>query len=206
MTEQNHRERLEALWSGRFGDEYSTRNDNPFPNREAFWNGLFDSIEVASVLEVGSNVGANLQWIARRLPGARLSGIDLNSSALEKARQRLPQAELRQGSATGLPFADANFDLVFTTGVLIHLAREILPQVMSEVVRCSRRYVLCGEYYAPARTEVPYRGHEGALFKEDYGQGYLNAFPELRLVQQGFLPRTENGWDDVTYWLFEKAR
>jgi hypothetical protein len=31
----------------------------------------------------------------------------------------------------------------------------------------------------------------------------LELFPELHLLQQGFLSR-EEGWDDVTYWLFEK--
>jgi hypothetical protein len=74
---------------------------------------------------------------------------------------------------------------------------------MSEIVRCSRRYVLCGEYYAAETTEVPYRGQEGALFKRDYGRIYAELFPELRLRKQAYLEADE-GFDDVTCWVFEK--
>ena len=59
--------------------------------------------------------------------------------------------------------------------------------MMREIVRCSRRYVLCGEYYADELTEVPYRGQEGALFKQDFGALYQRLFPELQLVADGFL-------------------
>ena len=76
---------------------------------------------------------------------------------------------------------------------------------MSEIVRCSRRYVLCGEYYADELTEVAYRGHRGALFKRDFGRLYQNLFPELELRADGFLSKAD-GWDDVTWWLFEKPR
>jgi ubiquinone/menaquinone biosynthesis C-methylase UbiE len=116
------------------------------------------------------------------------------------------RGHLALGSASVLPFGDQAFDLVFTTGVLIHIARADLPAVMSEVVRCSRRYVLCGEYHAPTVTEIRYREQEGALFKDDYGRLYLRSHPELALVEEGFLARQQGGWDDITYWLFEKAR
>jgi hypothetical protein len=51
---------------------------------------------------------------------------------------------------------------------------------------------------------VPYRGQEGALFKQDYGALYQRLFPELELVDEGFLPRGEATWDDVTWWTFRK--
>jgi hypothetical protein len=86
-------------------------------------------------------------------------------------------------------------------GVLIHIHPDDLPGVMEEIVRCSNRYVLCGEYFAEEPTEVPYRGHEGALFKRDFGALYRELFP-LREVKTGFL--SEGSWDDITYWVFEK--
>ncbi len=78
--------------------------------------------------------------------------------------------------------------LAFTTGVLIHQPESTLPLVMAELVRVSRRYVLCGEYFAPETVEVPYRGVSGALFKRDYGGLYRELFPELRLIDEG-MPR-----------------
>jgi spore coat polysaccharide biosynthesis protein SpsF len=103
-----------------------------------------------------------------------------------------------------LPFRDRWFDLVFTMGVLIHQPEITLPLVMAEIVRCSRRNVLCGEYFAEQTTEVPYRNQSSALFKRNYGGIYQELFPELRLLCQGFFSRDE-GWDDITYWAFEKV-
>jgi hypothetical protein len=51
---------------------------------------------------------------------------------------------------------------------------------------------------------VPYRNQGGALFKRNYRRIYQEMFPELRLLRQGFLSRDE-GWDDITYWVFEKV-
>ena len=75
---------------------------------------------------------------------------------------------------------------------------------MAEIVRCSRRYILAAEYYAETLQEVPYRGQHGALFKTDYGAMYQQRYPHLRLLKKGLLSK-EDGWDDVTYWLFEKT-
>ena len=60
--------------------------------------------------------------------------------------------------------------------------------MMDEIVRCSRRYVLCGEYRADDLEEVPYRGQEGALFRHDYGRLYQERFPSLRLRRGGLPP------------------
>ena len=95
--------------------------------------------------------------------------------------------------------------MVFTTGVLIHQTPAALPIIMSEIVRCARKYVLCAEYFAEDLTEVPYRKQHGALFKQNFGKMYLDLFPELALRKSGFLPKADGGWDDVTYWVFEKT-
>jgi hypothetical protein len=87
----------------------------------------------------------------------------------------------------------------------MHHAPDALPAAMGEIVRCARRYVLCGEYFAESLTEVFYRGQAGALFKQDFGARYQELFPHLRLLKQGRLFE-EDGWDDVTFWLFEKSR
>ncbi len=198
------KKQLEQLWSGDFGNGYVERNNQNFPGREAFWKAIFAQYPCSTVLEVGCNVGANLQWIRKHLPEAQLCGVDLNESALEVALSNVPDAKLQVSSATSLPFDDNAFDMTFTTGVLIHIARADLNAVMDEVVRCSQKYVLCGEYHADKETEILYRGEEGALFKDDYGTLYANRFPSLKLVDTGFLSRDDGGWDDVTYWLFEK--
>jgi pseudaminic acid biosynthesis-associated methylase len=196
--------RLEGVWAGDFGDAYSKRNATEGIGRNVFWEMLLSKHPVHRVLEVGCNTGANLQWIAPHLASGEAYGIDINREALARLRERVPQVSAIACAARELPFRDRWFDLSFTTGVLIHQPESTLPLVMGEIVRVSRRYVLCGEYYSPETVEVPYRGVHGGLFKRDYGRLYSDLFPELRLVEQGFLGQTD-GWDEVTWWLFERT-
>jgi pseudaminic acid biosynthesis-associated methylase len=204
MTEANHAGRLETLWTGTFGDEYTARNAGAASSRQPFWEGLLTEFPVHRVLEVGCNLGANLKWIAGRLSPRDVHGIDINESALLKLRSDIPGVNAIWGRARELPFRDRWFDLTFTMGVLIHQPPSLLPLVMAEIVRCSRKYVLAGEYFSEKLTEVPYRGQPGALFKQDYGGLYTSLFPELRLLKKGFLGK-DAGWDDVTWWLFERT-
>lgn len=196
--------RLEELWAGSFGDLYSARNEEAGTGRDAFWDRLLVEHPVRNVLEVGCNLGANLRWIVPHVRPGEAYGVDVNQAALGRMRERLPTVNAVTAAARSLPFRDHLFDLAFTTGVLIHQPDSTLPLAMAEIVRVSRRFVLCGEYHADEQTEVAYHGQSGALFKRNYGRLYRELFPELRPVDEGFLGRTD-GWDEVTWWLFEKA-
>jgi pseudaminic acid biosynthesis-associated methylase len=197
-------QRLERLWSGEFGDAYVERNRAVGDKRGPFWVAFLRDFAVSTVLEIGCNIGVNLAWLASRLPPQNLYGIEINRKALKELHRALPDVNAVWGLARELPFRDQRFDLTFTAGVLIHQPESTLPLVMAEVVRCSRRYVLCAEYSADCVTEIAYRGQTGALFKRDYGRLYSGLFPDLQLRKQGFLGR-DDGWDDVTFWVFEKG-
>lgn len=198
-------ERLERLWGGEFGDEYVDRNADAYAHRERFWSELLSGLGCRSALEIGSNVGGNLRWIAQHVSAESVVGVDINRKALAILRDAVPGVQALYGSARELPVPNASVDLAFTMGVLIHQPEESLPQVMDEMVRVARRWVLCGEYYDTETTEIHYRGHDGALFRRDYGGLFAARFPDrLRLVRQGFLGRDE-GWDDITWWLFERT-
>lgn len=200
---QSEAARLEALWGGDFGDEYVDRNAAAYGQRGRFWNELIDNTGITSALEIGCNIGGNLQWIAERVPEGATYGIDINRKALAALHRRLPDVNALWSPARMLPFRDRMFDMVFTMGVLIHQPDATLPLVLAEMVRCSSRYVFCGEYFADAAEEVPYHGHAGALFRRDYGGIIAELFPELTLHSQGHLGRDE-GWDDITWWCFER--
>lgn len=196
---------LEQLWAGAFGDDYTERNRNAEAGRGSFWACQIPALGIGSALEVGCNLGGNLRWIVEQLPSEQVAGVDVNQKALQQLRDRLPGVDARLASGAALPFPDASFDLVFTMGVLIHQDPETqLEPMMREIVRCSGRYVLAGEYHADELTEVPYRGQEGALFKQDFGGLYARLFDELELVDSGFLSEDEGRWDDLTYWVLEK--
>jgi pseudaminic acid biosynthesis-associated methylase len=196
--------RLENLWQGDFGDAYVERNKVLDDRRAAFWSGLLARHPIGSVLEVGCGQGANLGPISRILPPSDVWGVDVNATALERARLNSPGVNVVTGVARELPFRDRFVDLVFTMGVLIHQPDAALPIVLAEIVRCSTRFILWGEYHA-ARTEpVPYHGVEGALFRRDYRAIYHQQFPALVPRDEGFLG-PEDGFDRVTWQLLERS-
>lgn len=196
--------RLEGLWAGEFGREYIERNVEAGANRGPFWKDVLQECPGTRVLEVGCNIGGNLQWVTQHREPQNVYGVDISIAALGKLRQRMPAVNAVFSPARELPFRDRFFDMTYTTGVLIHQPDATLPLVMSEIVRCSNRWVLCGEYFSDDSVEVLYRNERGALFKRNYGKMYTDLFPELRLKRSEFFSR-EQGWDDLTVWLFEKS-
>ena len=147
---------MEQVWAGGFGDEYAVRNDVSFKYRRPFWSGILELTDPKRVLEIGCNIGGNLQFLRSRL--REVWGLDIKAGALRVAQERDPDVKTVLGRARALPFDDDYFDLVISAGVLIHQPDDALNDVMTEMVRCSNRFVLAAEYHAHETTEVRYRG------------------------------------------------
>jgi spore coat polysaccharide biosynthesis protein SpsF len=201
-----------AAWQGRFGDEYTERNA---PGREALaarvrmWSRILTSLDgdpPAGILEVGANLGLNLRVLSMLTPAA-LTAVEPNASARERlvADGVLPAGQVLEGICAGLPCADASHDMVFTSGVLIHVPPADLAASCREIHRVARRYVLAVEYNSEQPVEVRYRNQEGLLFKRDFGAFYLETCPGLKVRDYGFFWRPVTGLDNLTWWLFEKS-
>ncbi|MDO8583640.1 MAG: methyltransferase domain-containing protein, partial [bacterium] len=103
-----------------------------------------------------------------------------------------------------LPFRDNYFDVVYTSGVLIHIAPEDLPKVMAEMYRVSRRFIWGFEYFASTPTSIPYHGRTDLLWKRNFADAYLQQFPDLRLVKEQQYPMI--GSENVSQmFLYTKA-
>jgi hypothetical protein len=101
---------------------------------------------------------------------------------------------------------DDRYDLVFTSGVLIHIHPEHLKRAISKMVEFASRYILVCEYFNRTPIEIEYRGSTSLLWKRDFGKFIVEEFG-LRCIDVGFLwghVYDGAGFDDVTYWLFEK--
>jgi len=185
-----------SKWSGAFGREYTERNPQSIEEMEELYirnygltrtelNGRFldDLDRSIRILEVGSNVGNQLLCLQRMGFGS-LYGIELQSYAVEISKSKSKNINIIQGEASDIPFKDSFFDMVFTSGVLIHIAPEKLPDVLREIHRCTKKYIFGFEYYSDETKEIPYRGNSDLLWKADFAGKYLERFDDLTLVKE----------------------
>lgn len=103
------------------------------------------------VLDIGCGTGVLLQALGLILPEAELAGIDLSPQMLTVAHARLGErAELREGRAESLPWADATFDVAVTASVLHYLRQpEAALAEMRRVLRPGGRVIVtdwCYDY------------------------------------------------------------
>ena len=208
--DRNDTEQL-ALWRGEFGSHYIARNE-PTPEALAMvtrmWARILRPLAARlprSILEVGSNVGLNLRALHRLLE-AELYAAEPNAAARERlvADQVLPAEHVFDAWAARLPLSNGAVDMVFTAGVLIHIAPEELLASCREIHRVASSFIGCIEYFSPRPETIPYRSHEGQLFKRDFGAFWMENFRDLELVDFGFFWTGAGYIDDLTFWLFEK--
>jgi SAM-dependent methyltransferase len=119
-------------------DDFSTGYER---ERHRGYHALLDELELgvvdplvrgAEVLEVGCGTGLILEKLART--ARRAEGVDLSPGMLELARKR--GLEVREGSATELPYADDSFDVVLSFKVLAHVPD--IERALAEMARVCR--------------------------------------------------------------------
>jgi pseudaminic acid biosynthesis-associated methylase len=191
-----------ALWRSEFGRDYTDRNDVEKPERVETWRRLLEGIAPMRAVEVGCNIGWNLEYL-RRLGVRELFAVEPQTYAVERARARAPELGVLLGTAFDLPFKDGFADLVFTSGVLIHIAPADIPTAMAEMYRVSRRWIVAIEYDAPTEQAIKYRGTNDSLWKRDHGGIWKSQYPSLQLLKRIELGASD-GYDDCTAHLFEK--
>lgn len=197
----------EAFWAGEFGNDYINRNQWPqfVASNVAFFSKILQRTgALNSIIELGANIGLNLAALRVLMPTCELTAVEINNAACEFL---LARGDVKVVNQSLLGFvAETPNELVFTKGVLIHIAPELLSRAYEVMYQCSRRYILVAEYYNPQPITISYRGHEDRLFKRDFAGELLDRYPDLRLVDYGFVYGRDSTFpqDDVTWFLLEK--
>ncbi len=198
----------EKFWRDEYSSEYIKRNQNfQLDSGVKAWSEMLKHADsINSVLELGCNIGRNQNILRHYLPSASKSIVEISPEAYSIVSSRYDLHIAKNCSILEADFSGQTFDLVFTTGVLIHIAPENLLDHMEKMYNLSSRYVLMCEIFSRVPRTVNYKGSDDLLFTRDFGRYFLENF-KVRVIDYGFLwgyYYDAAGFDDGTYWLFEK--
>lgn len=198
----------ENFWKETFGREYIQRNtEYNYTLLEKGWRKMLATTNgINSMLELGSNIGRNLSVLRKLYPMASLGLIEINSEAFDFAVNKLNPEYSHNGSILQSNFDNNQFDLTFSCGVMIHIAPDDLLDNLKKMYEYSNKYILIAEYFNATPISIGYHGKKEKLFKRDFGKFFLENF-EVDVLDYGFLWSQEyqpGGFDDLTWWMFEK--
>ena len=192
------------FWRGEFGNDYTARNsDGDIEAHVNLWYdilGCFPTRPLNSALEIGAGSGNNLGALRQIWgSGPSLEAVEPNASA----RAALEDAGFKAFDGTAeKPGRTA--ELVFTSGVLIHIPPGELMAACQGIYDAAERYIVAIEYFAADPEEKAYRGHSGKLWKRDFGGYWIDNF-DLKPLGCGFAWKRMTGLDDLTWWAFRKC-
>lgn len=142
----------EDIWNSKFGKEYTKRNTWDVEYLEKWYVDRFgitcsdmnmpiiNYIDKGSkILEVGCGSG-NQIMLLESLGYTNLYGIEIQKEAKEVAEVRT-KANIQLGSAQSLPYNDREFDVVRTSGLLIHISPKNIKPILDEIYRCCDKYI-----------------------------------------------------------------
>lgn len=145
-----YEELYDRCYSKGYHKEFSNSRGAPFAQH------LIRTLEFQSTLDIGCSKGFVVDIFAQN--NKQSYGIEICQEAVDDAKSR--GLNVRQGSATELPFADNSIDLVFSSDVMEHLMPEDVEKAISEQVRVSNRYIAAKIYphqegCGPRLGEIP---------------------------------------------------
>ena len=169
----------DVFWTDEYAEDY--RSKNSVFDHELGRQGWAEILEKTKLvektyLEVGCNIGRNLDQLSLLDSDLRPSAIEINSKALEFVRSRHPLVRSFCGPAQEADFPPATFELVFTCGVLIHVPPDDLLDVMAKMYEWSAKYVVIAEYFNRTPVSIEYQGRPNLLFKRDFGAMFADNF------------------------------
>lgn len=206
----------EQFWQSNFGQQYSDRNNYTDPqaidqfyinnigvSRSDLNKEFLFGLSINNIFEAGCNIGNQLNLLQSQ-GYSDLYGIDIQPYAVEMAKQYTKNINIIDGSIFDIPFKDNYFDLVFTSGVLIHISPDDLPKALRELYRVSKKYILCYEYFNEDQLNVNYRGNDERLWKGNFSKMFLDLFPDLKLRKENIYKYLKDDNRDTMFILEKK--
>lgn len=152
-------------------------------------------LDAHSFLELGSNVGANLQTLGRADGTAKLYGIELNERAVQWGVSNMPascNAQLMNGSMANIEDVLARsgldgVDVVFSCGATMHVPDEIFADAKRGALKVARKAIVHVEYHAWTPAEMKNgRNWRSSFLSDRWVRDYVaeyEAMPGVKRVE-----------------------
>lgn len=95
-----------------------------------------------SIFEIGYFSGRNLKYIGEAFPETSINGLEINKKAVDFAKVRLPKANLLNMNLHDIHNIKEKYDIVFTSGVLIHVPPDEITNVALKCLDLSKGWVM----------------------------------------------------------------
>lgn len=194
----------EIFWMGNFTTNYLKRNKNYNRAQTVGKDLLENKVKIKSALELGANIGLNLDGLKSIYCDLDTFGVEINKKAfsiLKKKHKSINKSILDFDTKK-------KYDLVFICGVLIHQNPNDLKNIYKKLFKFSNKYIYLNEYFNPVPIKLDYHGHQNKLFKRDFAKELWDMYPKLELVNYGFHwkedPYQKGNYDNANWFLFRK--
>jgi ubiquinone/menaquinone biosynthesis C-methylase UbiE len=132
------------------------------PECRRFIVAILRSLQIDSLLDIGSATGRGLRELALYFPGAFVCGVEPVAALLRQSGST-NSISLLQASGDALPFADASFDAVTEFATLHHVANPAI--VVKEMLRVARKVVVVADSNRFGQGSFPVRLLKLFLYK-----------------------------------------
>lgn len=204
-------DKYEKAWAGNHGKDYVERCNVDSNSRVDIFDNILSEIMIKdksvllSILEVGCNKGHNLDALNT------IFNYEASVSGIEIYKKLCTRPDIINGSIYNLPWEENTFDLVFSSGVLIHIPPHKLDAAMYQMRSVASKYVLIIEYYSEKEVGKKYGedfNFQDGVWHRPYGDIYQNNYKKDQLLLKGKISDIgDDGWafSNCDYWVFKKS-
>ena len=166
LTEQ------EAFWKSTFTKDYIKRNKNYNRIATIGKDLLENKVNITSAIELGANIGLNLDALKKIYTNSETFGVEINKYAFKILKKK--------HNAINKSILDFHtkktFDLVMISGVLIHQDPSKLNKIYHLLNKLSKKYIYMNEYFNPSPVTLDYHGEKNKIIEVSKDHSKTMAF------------------------------
>ena len=138
-------------WGNKKVNRKSYWNPGPASERSKWFCEQLKKYDFHSICEVGMMAGRNLRHIREYFPNVEINAFDINQKAVEFAKKNLPESNIWHMDIHDVTKCKQKFDIVFTSGVLIHLLPETILSALKNLISKYIEKLLGGSHLIKCR-------------------------------------------------------